>query len=137
MAGPLVLAIDQGTSSTKCLLVDASGAVVGRGQAPVLLATPEPGWVQQDADEIWASARRANVSLDTLDPARFKAITRRGDLARVLAGVNAGQRAGLAVKINAVALKRGQRGRIRTDGALGARPRHGHHLHRGHAARRY
>ena len=49
--------------------------------------------------------RRVNVSLDTLDPERFRAITRRGDLGRVLAGVDAAQRAGLAVKINAVALK--------------------------------
>lgn len=59
MDRPLVLAIDQGTSSTKCLLVDEGGAVAGRGQAPVSLTTPEPGWVQQDADEIWASARHA------------------------------------------------------------------------------
>jgi GTP 3',8-cyclase len=49
--------------------------------------------------------RRINVSLDTLDPARFKAITRRGNLDRVLAGIDAAQRAGLAVKINVVALK--------------------------------
>ena len=38
--------------------------------------------------------RRINVSLDTLDPARFRAITRRGDLGRVLAGIDAAQRAG-------------------------------------------
>ncbi len=49
--------------------------------------------------------QRINVSLDTLDPAQFKAITRRGDLDRVLAGIDAAQRAGLAVKINVVALK--------------------------------
>ena len=48
-----------GTSSTKCLVVDDRGQVVGRGQAPVSLATPEPGWVDQDGDEIWASVRRA------------------------------------------------------------------------------
>ena len=49
--------------------------------------------------------RRINVSLDTLDPAQFKAITRRGDLGGVLAGIDAAQRAGLGVKINVVALK--------------------------------
>ena len=49
--------------------------------------------------------RRVNVSLDTLDAARFKAITRRGDLARVLTSIDTAQRAGLAVKINVVALK--------------------------------
>ena len=49
--------------------------------------------------------RRINVSLDTLDPAKFRAITRWGDLDKVLAGVEAARSAGLAVKINAVALK--------------------------------
>src|SRR5271156_3119058 len=49
--------------------------------------------------------RRINVSLDTLDPAKFRAITRWGDHDKVLAGVEAARSAGLAVKINAVALK--------------------------------
>jgi cyclic pyranopterin phosphate synthase len=49
--------------------------------------------------------RRVNVSLDTLDPDRFRAITRWGDIGKVLAGIDAAQAAGLAVKINAVALK--------------------------------
>ncbi len=49
--------------------------------------------------------RRINISLDTLDPAKFRAITRWGDLDKVLAGVEAARSAGLAVKINAVALK--------------------------------
>ncbi|MEZ0211550.1 MAG: GTP 3',8-cyclase MoaA [Xanthobacteraceae bacterium] len=49
--------------------------------------------------------RRINVSLDTLDPARFRALTRWGDLSRVLAGIDAAQQAGLEVKINAVALR--------------------------------
>ena len=59
MSGSLVLAIDQGTSSTKALLVDSRGEIVGRAQTPVSLATPEPGWVQQDGEEIWSSVRRA------------------------------------------------------------------------------
>ncbi|MCB6177405.1 GTP 3',8-cyclase MoaA [Rhodobacter sp. Har01] len=49
--------------------------------------------------------RRVNVSLDTLDPARFAAITRWGRLPQVLDGIAAAQAAGLRVKINAVALK--------------------------------
>jgi cyclic pyranopterin phosphate synthase len=49
--------------------------------------------------------KRVNVSLDTLRPDRFKALTRWGDLARVLEGIDAAQNAGLKVKINAVALK--------------------------------
>ncbi len=49
--------------------------------------------------------RRVNVSLDTLDPAAFKAITRWGDLGKVMQGIDKAQEAGLAVKINAVAIK--------------------------------
>jgi GTP 3',8-cyclase len=49
--------------------------------------------------------RRINVSLDTLDADKFRAITRWGDLDKVLAGIEAARAAGLAVKINAVALK--------------------------------
>ena len=49
--------------------------------------------------------RRINVSVDTLDPHKFQAITRWGKLEKVLEGLNAAKGAGLAVKINMVALK--------------------------------
>ncbi|HEY7661794.1 MAG TPA: GTP 3',8-cyclase MoaA, partial [Xanthobacteraceae bacterium] len=49
--------------------------------------------------------RRINVSLDTLDPDKFRAITRWGELDKVIAGIDAAQAAGMRVKINAVALK--------------------------------
>ena len=49
--------------------------------------------------------RRINVSVDTLDPEKFRAITRRGDLSRVIAGLDAAQAAGIRIKLNAVALK--------------------------------
>ncbi|SNT74648.1 GTP 3',8-cyclase MoaA [Paracoccus seriniphilus] len=49
--------------------------------------------------------RRVNVSLDTLDPEKFARITRWGRLQQVLDGIEAAARAGLRVKINAVALK--------------------------------
>jgi cyclic pyranopterin phosphate synthase len=49
--------------------------------------------------------RRINVSLDTLDADKFRAITRWGELDKVMAGIDAAQAAGIAVKINAVALK--------------------------------
>lgn len=52
-----------------------------------------------------AGVRRINLSLDTLRPDRFKAITRWGELGPVMAGLDAAEKAGLAVKINAVALK--------------------------------
>ena len=48
---------------------------------------------------------RINVSLDTLDPAKFPAITRFGDLAQVLRGIDAADRAGFKIKINTVALR--------------------------------
>jgi len=51
-----------------------------------------------------AGVRRINVSLDTLKPDLFRSLTRGGDLAKVLAGVAAARDAGLAVKINTVAL---------------------------------
>ncbi|MDI6025985.1 GTP 3',8-cyclase MoaA [Corticibacterium sp. UT-5YL-CI-8] len=49
--------------------------------------------------------KRINVSLDTLDHDKFRAITRWGDLGKVIAGIDAAQAAGIKVKINAVALK--------------------------------
>ena len=49
--------------------------------------------------------RRVNVSLDTLDPTRFQAITRWGKYEKVMAGIAAAKAAGLHVKINMVALK--------------------------------
>ncbi|MEM7642033.1 MAG: GTP 3',8-cyclase MoaA [Pseudomonadota bacterium] len=52
-----------------------------------------------------AGVRRINVSLDTLDPDKFKAITRWGSLDKVKRGIDAAQAAGMRVKINAVALK--------------------------------
>ena len=52
-----------------------------------------------------AGVRRINVSMDTLKPDLFRRLTRGGDLAKVQDGVAAAQQAGLAVKINAVALK--------------------------------
>ncbi|WP_454907967.1 GTP 3',8-cyclase MoaA [Variovorax gossypii] len=52
-----------------------------------------------------AGVRRLNVSLDTLDPRRFAQITRGGALEKVLDGIDAAQEAGMAVKLNAVALR--------------------------------
>ncbi len=52
-----------------------------------------------------AGIRRINVSLDTLDPEKFRTITRWGDLAKVMAGLDAAQSAGLQIKINTVAMR--------------------------------
>jgi cyclic pyranopterin phosphate synthase len=61
-----------------------------------------PKYARELAD---CGVQRINVSLDTLDPDKFRTITRWGDLSQVLAGIEAAQAAGLKVKINAVALK--------------------------------
>jgi GTP 3',8-cyclase len=53
----------------------------------------------------YAGVKRINVSVDTLDPVKFKEITRWGDLAKVQDGIKAAQSAGLKIKLNAVALK--------------------------------
>ncbi|MCX7304794.1 MAG: GTP 3',8-cyclase MoaA [Hyphomicrobiales bacterium] len=52
-----------------------------------------------------AGVKRINVSIDTLDPEKFRTITRWGNLPKVLEGIEAAQQAGLQVKLNAVALK--------------------------------
>ncbi|HLL29041.1 MAG TPA: GTP 3',8-cyclase MoaA [Xanthobacteraceae bacterium] len=61
-----------------------------------------PRFARELAD---CGVKRINISLDTLDADKFRAVTRWGELAKVLAGVDGAQAAGLAVKINAVALK--------------------------------
>jgi cyclic pyranopterin phosphate synthase len=57
---------------------------------------------------------RINVSLDTLDPDKFRAITRRGDLGGVMSGIEAAHRAGLKIKINTVALRDVNEGEFET-----------------------
>jgi cyclic pyranopterin phosphate synthase len=61
-----------------------------------------PKYAQELAD---AGVRRINISLDTLEPDVFKAITRWGDFGQVMAGIDAAEKAGLKIKLNAVALK--------------------------------
>jgi GTP 3',8-cyclase len=79
---------------------------LGDGGLDELTLTTNGSQLAQFATELAeCGVKRVNVSVDTLDAAKFKAITRRGDLTRVLAGIDAAQKAGLAVKINAVALK--------------------------------
>lgn len=75
MTDTLILAIDQGTSATKCVLVDGAGTIVARGTAPLGEAHPSPGWVEQDARELWASVQAAAARcLDGIDPRRVAAI---------------------------------------------------------------
>ena len=76
------------------------------GALEELTLTTNGSQLAKYADELGAAGvRRINVSLDTLDAEKFRAITRWGSLHQVLAGIDAAQSAGLKIKINAVALK--------------------------------
>jgi cyclic pyranopterin phosphate synthase len=86
-------------------LIDALGARLGHGLKELTLTT-NGSQLERFALSLYAAGvRRVNVSLDTRDPQKFRDITRWGELAKVLAGIDAAQNAGLAVKINMVALK--------------------------------
>lgn len=86
-------------------LVEAIGRHVGSGLDELTMTT-NATQLAPVASRLRASGvRRINISLDSLNRDRFRAITRRGDLDQVLGGIDAARRAGLAVKINMVALK--------------------------------
>ena len=86
-------------------LVGLIGDRVGKGLDEVTMTT-NATQLAGVADALFAAGmRRINVSLDSLDAERFRTITRRGELSKVLAGIEAAKAAGLAVKINMVALK--------------------------------
>ncbi len=76
------------------------------GALQELTLTTNGSQLARFADDLFAAGvRRVNISLDTLDDAKFAEITRWGRLKQVLEGIDAAQAAGLQVKINAVALK--------------------------------
>ena len=62
-AGDLLLVIDEGTTSTRAIVFDATGGIVAIGHEPIESLYPQPGWVEQDPEKIWqltlASARQA------------------------------------------------------------------------------
>ena len=86
-------------------LVESLGARIGHGLDELTLTTNGTQLAKHAEGLFKAGVRRINVSLDTLDAARFKAATRWGDIAKVLEGIYAAKAAGLHVKINAVALR--------------------------------
>lgn len=87
-------------------LIRSLGRHIDAGRLDELTLTTNGSQLARFATElVEAGVRRINVSMDTLDPARFRAITRWGDLDKVMAGLDAAQAAGLKIKINAVALK--------------------------------
>ena len=87
-------------------LIRSLGRHLETGDLEELTLTSNGSQLARFADELVdAGVRRVNVSLDTLDPDRFEAITRWGKLDKVLDGIQAAKKAGLDIKINTVALK--------------------------------
>jgi cyclic pyranopterin phosphate synthase len=86
-------------------LVSRLGERIGAGLDELTLTTNGTQLVSHAEALYRAGIRRVNVSLDSRAPDLFRYITRRGDLAHVLAGIDAAAAAGLAVKINMVALR--------------------------------
>jgi cyclic pyranopterin phosphate synthase len=82
------------------------GGRLGAGGLQELTVTTNGTQLAKHAETLYgAGVRRINVSLDTLDPAKFTAITRWGKIEQVLEGIFAAKAAGLAIKINAVAMQ--------------------------------
>ncbi|QFT64238.1 GTP 3',8-cyclase MoaA [Roseivivax sp. THAF30] len=76
------------------------------GDLKELTLTTNGSQLERFADDLYAAGvRRVNISMDTLDEQKFADVTRWGRLPQVIRGIDAAQRAGLRVKINAVALK--------------------------------
>ncbi len=86
-------------------LVDSLSRHLGNGLDELTLTTNGNQLAKHAEMLAAAGVRRVNVSLDTLDPDRFRRITRWGELPRVLEGIAAAKSAGLSVKINTVALR--------------------------------
>lgn len=87
-------------------LVRELGREIEAGRLDELTLTTNGSQLAKHAAELAdCGVRRINVSLDTLDPAKFHQITRWGDLGKVIEGIDAAQAAGIKVKINAVAVK--------------------------------
>jgi cyclic pyranopterin phosphate synthase len=87
-------------------LIERLGQQVKAGALDELTLTTNGTQLARHAEALAAAGlRRINVSLDSLDSDRFHALTRRGNLAQVMEGIMAAKAAGLAIKINTVALR--------------------------------
>ena len=87
-------------------LVHRLGRHLESGKLDELTVTTNATQLARHADDLYAAGvRRINISLDTLDPDKFARITRWGQLSKVFSGIDAARAAGLAIKINMVALR--------------------------------
>ena len=70
-----IIAVDQGTSATKCVLINKQGQIVTKASSPLGESYPAAGWVEQDPEEIWSSIDQAiTACLDGRDPACVEAV---------------------------------------------------------------
>src|SRR5277367_1798822 len=103
------LRLTGGEPLVRCVIMTLVGSLswhLQTGHLDELTLTTNGSQLAKYATELRAhGVRRINVSLDTLDAEKFRAITRWGDLDQVLAGIDAAQAAGLKIKINTVALR--------------------------------
>ncbi|WP_208988889.1 GTP 3',8-cyclase MoaA [Labrenzia sp. VG12] len=108
-------------------LIRSLGRHLDSGALEELTVTTNGSQLARFADELYdCGVRRINVSIDTLDPEKFKAVTRWGDLGKVMDGIRAATAAGLKIKVNMVALKDVNEHEI--DGMLAWCHDHGHDL---------
>src|SRR5436190_4842958 len=66
-----ILALDQGTTSSRAIVFDQQGAIVATAQQEFRQIFPQPGWVEHDANEIWAT--QSNVAAEAILKARLTA----------------------------------------------------------------
>ena len=72
-----ILALDQGTTSSRAILFDHDGRMVSRAQRPFTQHYPEPGWVEHDPNEIWETqlfVAREAIALAHVDVAGIASI---------------------------------------------------------------
>ena len=60
---PIILAIDQGSGSTKALAINLNGEVLAQAEVKINTTFPQPGWVEQDPEEIWRSVVAASLEI--------------------------------------------------------------------------
>src|SRR3954471_14711684 len=94
-----ILALDQGTTSSRAIVFDHSGKIKGVAQKEFRQIFPQPGWVEHDANEIWESQRA--VALE----AASKAGVKREDLAAIGITNQRGNHAGLEPEKRTTALQ--------------------------------
>ena len=70
MTGKYILSLDQGTTSSRAIVFDKKGSIVGTAQKEFTQIFPQPGWVEHDANEIWSS--QYSVLAEVLQKANLK-----------------------------------------------------------------